>query len=102
MELILLATSLLFGGISLALWIKFNAANHTAKTLLDKLKNTATNLDETKRDLASATLTLDAMRVERTSSEFAQSSNGSAAKDKPNHSPENKKRKYYRKPKNNQ
>lgn len=102
MELILMATSLLFGGISLALWIKFKAANHTAKALLDKLKNTATNLDETKRDLASATLTLDAMRVERASDAFSQSLNGTSSKDKSNHSPENKKRKYYRKPKNNQ
>ena len=101
MNLMLILTSLLFGGISLALWIKFNAANHTAKALLDKLKNTAENLDETKRDLASANLTLDAMRVERTSATYSQTpSNGSAAKDKSNQSTENKKRKYYRKPKN--
>ena len=100
MELILMATSLLFGGISLALWIKFKAANHTAKALLDKLKNTATDLDETKRNLASVNLTLDAMRVERTADAFSQSSNGSASKEKSNNSPENKKRKYYRKPKN--
>lgn len=100
MNLILLLTSLFFGGTSLALWIKFNAANHTAKALLDKLKNTAENLEETKRDLASVNLTLDALRVERTSEKYSQSSNGSAAKDKSNHSPENKKRKYYRRPKN--
>jgi hypothetical protein len=101
MNLILLLTTIFFGGTSLALWIKFNAANHTAKALLDKLKNTAENLDETKRDLASANLTLDAMRVERTSTTYSQpSSNGSATKDKSNHSPENKKRKYYRRPKN--
>jgi hypothetical protein len=100
MSIILAATTLLFAGTTVALLIKFRAANHTAKTLLEKLKAVATNLDETQRDLASANLTLDAMRIERTSEIYQPSANGFSEKDKPNHSSENKKRRYYRKPKN--
>jgi hypothetical protein len=95
MNLLLLILSLLFAGLSVALWIKFNAANHTAKALLDKLKNTATELDETKRNLASVNLTLDALRVERD----YQISNPNSLNGKEPHQPDQKKRRYYRKPK---
>ena len=81
--------------LSIALWIKFKAANHTARTLLDKLKITAEDLDETKRLLASTNLTLDTMQIERSQSARMTSLNGHD----PNHSPEKKKRKYYRRPK---
>jgi hypothetical protein len=92
---LLLLLSLLAGGAAVAFWIKFNAANHTAKSLLDKLKNTATELDETKRALASANLTLDALRVERD----YQAANPSQLNGKADNPPDQKKRRYYRKPK---
>ena len=37
MNLILIAVAVLLGGISFALWIKFKAANHKSKVLLEKL-----------------------------------------------------------------
>lgn len=96
MNVLLLLLTLFLGCVTVALWIKFRAANHTAKTLLEKLKNTATELDETKRALASSNLTLDALRVERDYQAASPiQSNGKA--DNP---PDQKKRRYYRKPKN--
>ena len=96
MNLPLLVFCLFTSGLSLALWIKFKAANHTAKSLLDRLKNTATELEETKRQLASSNLTLDAIRLERTQPPVTHSSPSGSS----NHSPDNKKRRYSKKPKN--
>ena len=100
MNLPLLVFCLFTGGLSLALWIKFKAANHTAKSLLERLKNTSTELEETKRQLASANLTLDAMRVERTQSVYESSQNGSANKGDSKNSSDPKRRRYNKKPKN--
>jgi hypothetical protein len=89
----LLIFAFVSSGIAVSLWIKYGAANHTARVLLEKLKNTAAELDELKRQSASLTLTLDAMRLERTHGVSQPSQNS-------NHTGDSKKRKYSRRPKN--
>lgn len=100
MNLPLTIFCLFTSGIALACWIKFKAASHTSRSLLEKLKNTATDLDETKRQLASVNLTLDAMRVERTQTVYEQQSNGSVNKSSSGNGLDQKRRRYNKKPKN--